>query len=332
MKAIKWILLIIFLNVLMLSFYNVKADSGADFGVQILNSNNTIKKEENYWNIIAKPKDQLALKLLISNYSNTSKEYNIDLNNATTNNNLSINYSRNNNRMTTNHNLSSLVTDGNHKIIQIPKYDKKIVAFHIKMPNNSYKGILMGGVTVKENYGMFSKNKGIVNRFIYSMAVLLRNNNLPLSPNLKSLHSNVYQNYYNNNQYVATDIENNKNSFINNLRTNTIIKNYNGKVVANSSTKFGTIAPISKFHLITPLKRSLPNGEYTVIGNARDLNNNVWSWTNTFEIKNNYLVQNDSKNNFHKKKNYYIIPIFTISFLILVIIFIFFLLKFIKVF
>ncbi|TPR39092.1 DUF916 domain-containing protein [Apilactobacillus micheneri] len=318
--AIVTLLLLVYINIL--PSYKVNADSGANFSIEVVKSNNMVNKNTDYFYLNGRKNTYQTLKFFIYNNSNSNNTYNVDVNNATTNDNLSINYGNSNNKLTTKHNLTSLLTTNKHQEIYVSKNNRKLVTLHIKMPKNYYNGVLMGGITVYDNK-IPSKNSGITNKFMYSIAVLLQNSKVKVDPNLEAAKSEVSKESFNDRPYVYTYLKNDKNNFINDLNTNIIIKNDHGKVVARQFNYHGTVAPISKFKLKTFLKDSLMDGKYTLYGYAKDDKNHIWSWINKFDIKNNYLVPNDANNhenqNIPKKSNYTLTILLGVSSLVVLI-------------
>lgn len=302
MKLLKLVVMVLlsFVCVTILSLYEVNADSGANFSIELVKSNNMVNKKDDYFYIFGKKNTYQTVKFFVYNNSNSNKAYNVDFNNATTNNNLSINYGNSNNKLTTRRSLTSLVTTNKHQKIHILKNSRRLITFRIKVPDNYYNGVLMGGITVYDNK-VPSKKNGITNKFSYSIAVLLQDSKTKLNPILESKKSVICQENINNRPYVYTYLKNDRNNYISNLSTNTIIKNDHGRVVDRQFTHHGTVAPVSQFKLKIPLKESLMHGKYTLYGNAKDDKNNNWSWVNKFEIKNNYLIKNNIYN--HKNHN-----------------------------
>ncbi|TPR51638.1 WxL protein peptidoglycan domain-containing protein [Apilactobacillus micheneri] len=332
MKLLKIVVMVLLslVCVTTLSSYKVNADSGANFSIELIKSNNMINKKDDYFYIFGKNNTYQTIKFFIYNNSNSNKVYNVDFNNATTNDNLSINYGDSNNKLTTNQNLTSLVTTNKHQKIHIPKNSRKLITFRIKVPSNYYNGVLMGGITVYDNK-IPSRKNGIANKFVYSIAVLLQNSKNKLNPTLESKKSVIYQENINDKPYVYTYLKNNRNNYISNLSTNIIIKNCHGKVVSRQFTHHGTVAPVSKFKLKTPLKESLTYGKYTLYGYAKDDKKHNWSWINKFDIKNKYLVSdyadNHAKHNMPNKSNYKLTIFLVVSSLVILIIIIIFKIK-----
>jgi hypothetical protein len=194
--------------------------------------------------------------------------------------------------------------------LSIPEKSTKEISFNIKTPTKQFSGIVMGGVSMYENHKKDAqimsqdnesndKSFSIKNKFVYSIAIIIRNNSKQINPNLQ--FNKVEQSVENYSPVVKTFFENNRPNYIRRLYTNSVIKDENNKIVKKHKTSLGQVAPNSKFNIAIPFKNTLPTGNYTLYGKAKDGDGHSWKWQKAFKVTSdnfNYVNKNVVKEPF----------------------------------
>ncbi|TPR39145.1 DUF916 domain-containing protein [Apilactobacillus micheneri] len=267
--------------------YNISAsaaNNNADipFTMETIHPNDQINKSTSYIDALYKPGQQQKLQVKVRNSSNTTQHFIVSASDATTSNGLAIDYTKNKQKLIGSPKLSELINGNADQAIAMPAKSSKIVTFNLTMPREQFKGIIMGGISVYKDDRFYQQNnnnnKGVSinNRFVYSTAVLLRNQKGNVLPDIKLVDAKQAPN--NQSPAIVTTLKNDKRNFISGVKTRSTIKDKDGKKVAENSTNLGQIAPISQFDLSTPLNETLSPGEYTLDGQASASDGQNWTW------------------------------------------------------
>lgn len=189
----------------------------------------------------------------------------------------------------------------------------------------------MGGVSMyedaKKDAQIMSKDNNsdgqtfsIKNKFVYSIAAIIRNNHKKIIPNLQ--FNKVVQSVENYSPVVKTSFENNKPNYIRRLSTSSVIRDDNNKIVKKHNTTLGQVAPNSRFNIIIPFKNTLPTGSYTLYGTAKDGDGHSWKWQKSFNITSenfDYVNKNVVKEPFHYNITIILLIILIIIFILIII-------------
>ncbi|TPR17604.1 DUF916 and DUF3324 domain-containing protein [Apilactobacillus timberlakei] len=258
------------------------------FNMNAIHPSNQINKSTSYIDALYKPGETQQLQVKVRNSSSATQHFIVSINDATTSNGLAIDYTKSKQKLIRSPKISELVDGNANQAITMPGKSSKVVTFDLSMPKENFKGIIMGGISVYKDDRYYQQsnndNKGVSinNKFVYSTAVLLRNQNGNVLPDLKMVDAK--QAPANDAPAIVTTLKNDKRNFISGVKTNSTIKDSNGKKVAESSTSLGQIAPISQFDLSTPLKETLSPGDYTLDGNASASDGQKWDWHKSIHI------------------------------------------------
>ncbi len=319
--------------VLNLFIFNVNANTNSEipFSISPIKTNNQLTKNAGYIDVVNTPNANQNVKVMVSNNSDKTQKFIVDASDATTSDGVSVDYIPKNQKLISNNTFSKTILNKDHqKKLLLRAHSSDIVTFNLKFPSHKFDGIIMGGISVYQDSNNQHSNNGqglsINNKFVYSIAVLLRNNaKNNVIPNLSA--GNVFQTTVNYRPVVKTVLTNDKNNFIRGLSTNTVIKDSDGKTVTTNNTTLGQVAPISEFHLVTPLSNKLTAGTYTLYGHAKDADNHSWSWVRKFDItgSNEEETEQNTLNNDNSFN-----PIYIIIIIILIIIIIFILYRYKK--
>ncbi|TPR41906.1 DUF916 and DUF3324 domain-containing protein [Apilactobacillus micheneri] len=258
------------------------------FTMEAVHPSNQISKSTSYIDALYKPGQTQQLQVKVKNSSSVTQHFIVSVNDATTSNGLAIDYTQSKQKLIGSPKISELIDGNANQAITMPGKSSKVVTFDLSMPKEDFKGIMMGGISVYKDDRYYQQNsnnnKGVSinNKFVYSTAVLLRNQSGNVFPDLKMVDAKQAPANYS--PAIVTTLQNDKRNFISGVKTHSTIKDSNGKKVAENSTSLGQIAPISQFDLSTPLKETLSPGDYTLDGNASASDGQKWNWHKTIHV------------------------------------------------
>ena len=133
------------------NFKQVAAEEGNNaFSVKAILPDNQRNKDATYYDLEVKPGQEQDLSLELFNSSSKEQKLSLAINPAITNDNGVIDYST----LPSNYKYDpSLTTPINtiastEKIVIIPANSKKIVKIHLKLPNENFKGMILGGIYI----------------------------------------------------------------------------------------------------------------------------------------------------------------------------------------
>ncbi|WP_317767832.1 DUF916 and DUF3324 domain-containing protein [Oenococcus oeni] len=291
---------------------------------------NQIDKNKSFFDLKMKPGQKQMITVSLNNNTSKSITVNVGANSAKTNLNGVIEYGKTSikNDKTLKYPLNELIKYP--KSVVIPAKESKTVSFSITMPKKTYRGIILGGLTFQQKASESNKEstskKGttIQNRFVYAIAVILKESDDKLTPNLNLL--SVSPGQVNGRNEISARIQNDQSLLMSSGKiTAKIYKKGSNKVIYSSTSKNLQIAPNSNFKYPVYLKDSkMQSGNYIlklkVTATAYN-NSKTWNFSKNFSIKAKKAASlNKSDVNIKKSSNYsWIIPA-VIASLILVII------------
>lgn len=225
-------------------------------------------KDVSYFDLTEAPNETRDLSIHLSNVGEKESVFEIEINNAATNTNGVIDY----NQRTVKKDASAkyqgsdcLTTDA--KEVTIPAGEAKDVHFQLKMPKESFDGILLGGihVTKKENQSEKVSGTAIRNKYAYVIGVELRNNSKPVSPDLKLIS-------------VRTGLQNSYATiFITIIGTVIGVFLMSTFAYTLSRKTYAYRGFLSRYSLIPMLFSGGMIGNYIVVVNVLGLRNSIWA-------------------------------------------------------
>lgn len=230
-----------------------------------------INKDVSYFDLTEAPNETRDLSIHLSNVGEKESVFEIEINNAATNTNGVIDY----NQRTVKKDASAkyqvsdcLTTDA--KEVTVPAGEAKDVHFQLKMPKESFDGILLGGIHVTKKANQSEKVSGtaIRNKYAYVIGVELRNNSKPVSPDLKLISARTgLQNSY---ATIFAHLQNPTSTIISQVHTEaTITKKGSSKVLYTANKDHMSIAPNTNFDFpISVNKKKIDPGTYTLTVDA----------------------------------------------------------------
>ncbi|MGB4825297.1 MAG: DUF916 and DUF3324 domain-containing protein [Leuconostoc mesenteroides] len=266
--------------------------SEMNFSVNTVIPTNQIDKEKTYFNLKMAPKQEQDVTVTLKN--NTKKDITVEIgiNTAKTSSNGVIAYSESNIKKDNSlkYNLSKLVKGPDSVVV--PASSSKDVTFHISMPDNSFDGILLGGLTFQQKSSEVTQSKSsgtsITNEYQYAVAMLIQGKDTVVQPNLNLIKVKPDQMNYRN--VITAELQNDQSVLMSKVSVDAKIYSKNGKKPVYTSIKSDMqIAPNS--HLTYPVSlngTSMKAGDYTLkMKVTATANKQVkkWTFTKDFTIK-----------------------------------------------
>lgn len=154
----------------------------------------------------------------------------------------------------------------------VPAGKEVSVKVHVTMPKEAVTGIITGGITFKEKdketvsskTGNEETGMAIKNKYSYVLALLVRQNEEPLTPDLALNEVGAAQSNARN--IIQANLQNPVATYLNQLKVTAEIRKKNRTdVLYTSETEAMQMAPNSNFNYYVPLNgKPLEAGEYTI--------------------------------------------------------------------
>lgn len=317
---IKKFVLVLMFVFLILGFEQLVLADSNDFSVVPVLPENQNPDVLSYFDLTVTPNQKQTLKIRIKNNSNESTKYNLYVNTATTNQNGIIDYS-----------ITDFEKDESLKLslkdcltlkeqyVDVPANSEKEVSLELSIPEITFEGIALGGITVEPT--IEEGSEGINNVFTRTLAIQLAETTKDIVPKLEGGEVIISQENLRNN--VNFELRNITPTIISNVKAEISIKNEEKKTPILEQTKDQlSFAPNSKFSLMTEWNKQFNPGKYTYNIDLTDLKGNKWSFSKNFKIKVE-VAEKLNKTSVYKKEKFiekyfiYIVTILTILFIVL---------------
>lgn len=260
---------------------NAFAD-GNDFSIAPVLPENQRAGVESYFDLSVEPNQKQALKIVLKNNDVKDQKYKIYVNTATTNQNGIIDYS--DGEIEKDESMATSLKDC-VKLpvpqIEVPAHGEKEVSFEVNIPPNSFKGVLLGGITVEPVNE--EKKEGISNLLTRTLAIQLSESEETVNPELKAGEVKISQENYRNN--VKAELRNVSPVIISKVKADiSITKKGQKEPILEQKREQLSFAPNSKFDLMTEWNEQFESGEYTYAIHLSDEMGHQWSFKKDFEI------------------------------------------------
>ncbi|MDG4984171.1 DUF916 and DUF3324 domain-containing protein [Lactococcus lactis] len=254
--VIKMSLILVF--VLSLFLCNKNADaSTSSFNVSPVIPANQINGNLGYFNLLMKANSQQELSFTLSNTTSKSITVDISFSRSTTNQNGIAVYDslKEENDSSLKYNISDYV-DIPQKEVKLAAHSQTTVRAKISMPKTSFIGVLAGGFSFKEKQKEHqsgnSKGVSITNEYKYIIALVIQQNTIKISPQLKL--NRVQAGQVNSRNVIETNLQNIAPVYLQNMNVKAFVK---GVTHPNLKYEFENsemkMAPNSNFDLAIPV-------------------------------------------------------------------------------
>ncbi|CAD5900129.1 DUF916 and DUF3324 domain-containing protein [Carnobacterium maltaromaticum] len=260
--------------------------NGANFSVNPILSDNQKTENISYFDFELLPKEKKTIEIEISNQQVTGKEmtYGIEVNTATTNINGVIDYTEKDRKQDESLQISFLDIVTVEPTVTVPRGETVRVPIQIEMPDETFEGILLGGITVTElDERSESEARQITNKFSYSIGIVLSQGDV--SPPIELNLLGVTKSQMNSRTIISGTIQNSVASIVSNLEVDARIYRKNQDKPLFHRVETGMrMAPNSNFDFgVGTNDQPLKAGQY-VMNIVATVGEQTWEWSEGFEI------------------------------------------------
>lgn len=271
------------------SFMGEKVEAAEmNFSVVATLPDNQVTRDHSYFDLKMKPGQEQQLEVVMKNDTDTEVTIEVEANTAITNDNGIVDYSQSKPALD-----KSMVTPFS-KIattepeVKVPAHSEKVTKIAVKMPAESYDGVILGGLHFieKETDAEKKESKGvqIKNRFAYVIGVSLNETDKVVTPKLQLNSVEAGQVNYRN--AVKANIQNPTATIIKGLKINGSVTKKGSKKVLHQTTKENLrIAPNTNFNFAIDWEnKEFTPGTY-VAKYVATSGADKWEWEKEFTIK-----------------------------------------------
>ncbi|MCA5012420.1 MULTISPECIES: DUF916 domain-containing protein [unclassified Enterococcus] len=167
---------VIYLSFFQCTIFAVENEEYGSFDVEAILPENQIDDQANYFQLLVEPKKRQVIKVKVSNHTDTKQTFLIMINQATTNKNGLLVYDEKKQEVDQNGDIQfSHIAKIKKNEITVARNSEKYAEIELSIPEKSFKGILLGGITIskKNNAEKTSEGVAIKNALSYTIALLL---------------------------------------------------------------------------------------------------------------------------------------------------------------
>lgn len=264
----------------------------ANFAVETHIPDNQVDKSKTYFDLKMAPDQNQTVTATLKNTTEKAVTVEITINSAKTNSNGVIEYGKNTipTDASLKHPLDSLMT-GPSSVTLSPN-ESKDVTFLIKMPSDAFDGKILGGLTFQQKSSEVTQDPSkadttVQNEYAYAVAVVLRETDTPIFPNLKLLTVKPGQENYRN--VIHATIQNDQAAILSDVKVEAAVYAKDGKTPVYSSTKNELqVAPnTSWLYPISLDNTKMEPGTYTLrmkVSGTSANKSKTWTFSKTFKI------------------------------------------------
>ncbi|GAB6516634.1 DUF916 and DUF3324 domain-containing protein [Bacillus thuringiensis] len=282
----------LFTSLLLITCFMVNAFSvyaaEMKFAVTAVIPENQIDKNQTYFDLKMQPGQKQTIQVQMKNDTNKEVVVESFANTAITNSNGITDYS------TVEPKTDSTLKYPFSKIAKMPKETKVpansivTVDINLEMPNESFDGVILGGLYFKEKEDENAKKKDegvqIENKYAYAIGVVLKETDAEVKPDMKL--NEVKPTQINGRNVVTTNLQNVKPAMLKNLSVDAKVYKEKGTDILFEAKKENLrMAPNSNFdYAISWENKAFDPGTYRVEVKATD-GDQKWEWTKKFTIE-----------------------------------------------
>lgn len=289
-KKIRWAFLLALMVLGWFGFESKISATAPEFSVKAILTENQRGESSSYFDLVLETGATEELQVEITNSSDQELTVELQATTAVTNINGLIDY-----------NIDVEEPDDSLKInfkeitsieeneITIPSGETKILTAIVKLPEEKlFNGILLGGLTVSEKGSSSSSSETenqITNRFVYSIAVMVAQNEKEVQPDLTLKSVEVEQR--NRRNFIVGNIQNRASTIVNHFDVEaTIFRKGQDKALFHEEKLDMRMAPNSTLaYGIGTNNQPLSAGTYEMYMKATN-GIEEWEWTESFTITN----------------------------------------------
>lgn len=290
---------------------SVFADSNS-YSVTPLLPENQKEDSSGYFDLKVIPNQKQTLKVMIENTSDKEQNYKIYVNTATTNQNGIIDYSIGDSKKDTSmeFSLQDLIELKDPQMA-ISANSQKEVTMILSVPEKSFNGVLLGGITIEpvtEN-----NEKEINNVLTRTLAIQLTESEDEVKPEVEAGAVSISQENLRNN--VSIELRNIKPVVLTRVTANiSIRKAKKEKPIIEQKRENLSFAPNTSFKLMNEWSKPFDSGRYIYSIQLNDIKGHEWNFEKKFTIQEREADKlNETAINENKDQNNYLSILFNIS-------------------
>lgn len=322
-KMLRLIIAIIGSVLLMLVFMTIKSEVGWAVSVKPILPNNQHNPEATYYDLRMKPNQEQDLALELTNTSDKKQQVTLQINDATTNELGDIDYSDRSKIVARDKSLKLGLKDiaSAESEITIPAHETITTTVHLKMPEDQFNGMILGGIKVfsteKRNKDQAATNQQDQASKTYIVAVKLTETDTPITAKLNLL--NVFSVKESKKNLIKATIQNDQAVNLEDIElTAKVYKDNSDKLSFQTQLTGYRMAPNSSLtFIIDDEHQVLQPGSYQVAIAAKSkATNQEWQWDKEVKIMSAEDKEKDSLTESKENLMFYTI-IFVSTFVLL---------------
>lgn len=290
--------------VLSIKAFAASEEEDVGFSVSAQIPSNQRDASVTYFDLLMTPNTEQTLEILVANTSSEAMEVEVKAITASTNRNGIIDYSTPDIKDSSMKVAFSEIAMPEEKRIAIPANSSKIARVKVKMPKESYDGVILGGITIQkvlkkdsENTTDSSEEKSstvIYNRYNYVIGVKLTETDKEINPDFEMV--SVAPTVVNYKKAITSEIRNKSALIIKDMKiTAEVYKEGSSKVIVKNSNYKADMAPNSTIAFPIELEDTeLSAGKYVSKVHI-EWNNQDWDLEMPFEISKEELAKQESE-------------------------------------
>ncbi len=258
----------------------------ANYSVEAIIPDNQIDKDVSYFSLKVEPNQSQNLNIVVHNVGVEEANIILEPHNASTNDNGVIIY---NEAVPVDASLKIPFTSilSEKQMVHLKPSESKTVSFKLKMPEEKFDGMILGGFRIYEQEDQKDKTNEslqIKNKVEYEISVKLIETDKNINPNINLL--DVFAGLNNYKTSIFAKLQNDKPTVIENLSVEAkIFKEGSNKILYKKSKEGMKMAPNSNFRFPIDLGDSrIEPGKYVAKISAKN-HDYDWKFEKTFEIK-----------------------------------------------
>lgn len=283
---------------------------------------NQVDKKLTYFDLQVTPNMEQELKVSVTNSSKEKAIIKLEANNALTNSNGVIEYTKHGAKPDSSlrYPFESLIVDPEQKVI-LKSGETKDVTFHLHMPKNSIKGMILGGIHITkedEKSDNNKKNVTIQNMYSYVIGVKIRENLVEENPTLTL--NRIKPTLLNYRTAICANLQNPTPVLMHKVNIDADVRKKNSNNVLHQvKNKQINIAPNTNFDFPIPWEnQEIEPGVYTLTMHITS-NQGQWDFKKDFVIKGND-VKNVNNEAVEVQRKSYIVEYILISIIFMLIV------------
>ena len=257
---------------------------GVGYSVRAILPENQRDTGRSFFDLRMTPGQEQVIQVDISNESDEAATYDIQLNNAFTNNNVIIDYQKTEDPVdkTMAHPFDTIASTQNQ--VELPPQSQSTIDITLKMPAEEFDGMVLGGIRISKVTDEETAEDSVKVATAYVIGVLLTENDTEVKPDLKL--KKVSGDLRGFKPQFVVNLQNPQAMNISNLTIDAKVYRANSdEVVREAKTEDHRVAPNTTFNYFIPTDGDpMYPGDYRLHMVAEDKSGNRWEFDEEFTV------------------------------------------------